>query len=1079
MLTRKPARLFGAALAAASGAAIAHAQLNQNFNTVTETGGATVLSGGGFNEVSGWDNGITGEGAFAGTFGPIQLLATAFGDVNAGTSGSGAGVLSVGGITFDLLGQTFSAVTGVGGGPFLVGNGAPNTFNFTNNWDTGITGEAAFGGTANGAVLVGNMAIAGLPTGGNGGTGGARLSVSNVNLSTGTWFAGSQWDVPAFPGAPILQNPGFDSGGASLTGWTISSAGFNVLAEAAPVNSGTGSCKMFGRFTGSANESSVSQSLAAQPGQIWEIDCFSQHVAGDSLVGGTNSLVMRIDFLNSVGTVLATQSQTILNTASPTNVWIDNAPLQLTAPAGTVQARAVFAFLQPSGTQGGAGFVDDCRMRVVGGPPAVNLAQFTLRADVRGIVNSGAGENLSFVQIRIEDPDGDRLRFNAFATSGWQTIGGALNTAEEADATGNPAFGVFDTNASSYRVVVAFNNDSNGWGTGGTLDIDNVRLSNLAGGGGSWFAGMTFEGLTAPPGATGLDDIELSADILGSRNGGEYELRVEAFSEFQAGLDEDFNGVTGTGGGLFFDQASIIGGATQNFIPSFDAGAVGGAFGGIFGNAEFFSGGGVSARGLTTGGPDNSGNAEIRVENVIFGPGGGWFAGLTWPNQGLASQDLSQVVLSANVRGLTASGGTLGDYELRIEDQQGDRLYFQVTANGSWQSVGGTLDTAVEGGAAGGGGDGNFDLDSPVYAVTLSFVDAQNGWQFGGVLQIDNLFLTPVTVRNELGRRTFTGVANGSTFQPIGGLLSSAIGSLGDYEQNFSTATGTGGGPINGGNWDDGIDLEGEFFGTFGNAVVNGGATAEACATCGVSGSQAGRITVTNVVPNAGGWFAGVFFTPVSTSLAGGLASVQLRANIRGETNGAGSALGTYFLRLEDDNGDILFFEVTANGAFQAVGGPLSTATQGTIPGQGDGTFNLNLSAYTVTIGAVGTGTNWGTGMRLTIDDVFLTGVSLASVDSFTVVAAYRNEAATWPTGGNLVVDNLFFGPALSFAPGDMNCDGFVTVGDIGGFVLSLTNPAQYAIQFPDCDITLADVNGDGFVTVGDIGSFVALLTGA
>ncbi len=64
-----------------------------------------------------------------------------------------------------------------------------------------------------------------------------------------------------------------------------------------------------------------------------------------------------------------------------------------------------------------------------------------------------------------------------------------------------------------------------------------------------------------------------------------------------------------------------------------------------------------------------------------------------------------------------------------------------------------------------------------------------------------------------------------------------------------------------------------------------------------------------------------------------------------------------------------------------------------------------------------------------------------------------------------------------SVIPGDTNCDGFVTVGDIGGFVLALTNPAQYAIQFPNCDATAADTNGDGFVTVGDIGSFVALLT--
>ncbi len=61
---------------------------------------------------------------------------------------------------------------------------------------------------------------------------------------------------------------------------------------------------------------------------------------------------------------------------------------------------------------------------------------------------------------------------------------------------------------------------------------------------------------------------------------------------------------------------------------------------------------------------------------------------------------------------------------------------------------------------------------------------------------------------------------------------------------------------------------------------------------------------------------------------------------------------------------------------------------------------------------------------------------------------------------------------------GDMNCDGFVTVGDIGAFVLALTNPAQYPLSYPDCNIALGDINQDGFVTVGDIGAFVQLLVG-
>ena len=67
------------------------------------------------------------------------------------------------------------------------------------------------------------------------------------------------------------------------------------------------------------------------------------------------------------------------------------------------------------------------------------------------------------------------------------------------------------------------------------------------------------------------------------------------------------------------------------------------------------------------------------------------------------------------------------------------------------------------------------------------------------------------------------------------------------------------------------------------------------------------------------------------------------------------------------------------------------------------------------------------------------------------------------------------FGGALI---GDMNCDGFVTVSDIGPFVLALTNPAGYAAAFPACDIMAGDVNQDGFVTVSDIGPFVALLAG-
>jgi hypothetical protein len=65
-----------------------------------------------------------------------------------------------------------------------------------------------------------------------------------------------------------------------------------------------------------------------------------------------------------------------------------------------------------------------------------------------------------------------------------------------------------------------------------------------------------------------------------------------------------------------------------------------------------------------------------------------------------------------------------------------------------------------------------------------------------------------------------------------------------------------------------------------------------------------------------------------------------------------------------------------------------------------------------------------------------------------------------------------------AFLPGDTNCDGAVNGFDIDPFVLALTDPAAYAAQFPECDLSTADVNGDGTVNGFDIDPFVALLTG-
>ncbi len=93
------------------------------------------------------------------------------------------------------------------------------------------------------------------------------------------------------------------------------------------------------------------------------------------------------------------------------------------------------------------------------------------------------------------------------------------------------------------------------------------------------------------------------------------------------------------------------------------------------------------------------------------------------------------------------------------------------------------------------------------------------------------------------------------------------------------------------------------------------------------------------------------------------------------------------------------------------------------------------------------------------------------------VAGALDADAATEILVGSQTGELIRLTATVNLA-GDLNCDGVVSVGDINPFVLALTDPVEYAIQFPDCDLAAGDCSDDGQLTVGDINCFVALVTG-
>jgi hypothetical protein len=217
----------------------------------------------------------------------------------------------------------------------------------------------------------------------------------------------------------LLTNPGFESG---LTGWTT--FGPNVYSEpanppAVAPHTGTRICKMFGQFLGSFNVTGAFQTFPAQPGQVYQIDCWSRHFAFDPLAGtggpNDNIAVMRIAFFDAGGVEISGAERRILDGTFPTSTWIDNAPVNGTAPAGTATVQALILFIQPTVGTGAAQFDDvtfSLQNGVLGTYPGSNEDLVFASAIGGAALSSGPGNDVknapggSLIELNVSSPGG-------------------------------------------------------------------------------------------------------------------------------------------------------------------------------------------------------------------------------------------------------------------------------------------------------------------------------------------------------------------------------------------------------------------------------------------------------------------------------------------------------------------------------------------------------------------------------------------------------------------------------------------------------------------------------------------------
>jgi hypothetical protein len=106
-----------------------------------------------------------------------------------------------------------------------------------------------------------------------------------------------------------------------------------------------------------------------------------------------------------------------------------------------------------------------------------------------------------------------------------------------------------------------------------------------------------------------------------------------------------------------------------------------------------------------------------------------------------------------------------------------------------------------------------------------------------------------------------------------------------------------------------------------------------------------------------------------------------------------------------------------------------------------------------------------------------MTGTAAAGTVYIRPVILFDNVSSTGGTLRNAFVFECSL-TELESSKGDVDCDGDVDAADVPAFVEALTEPAQYLIDFPGCDLENADINSDTQVDGRNIDGFVELRVG-